>query len=549
MPRAAVTGRRRAACTRSDPITISGARGLQAAERFTVTCITVTRLRLIGRRGSSTIARQERLMEQAMTQRLDQQLDRHRDLIEAAVVRYGLPLHVFFTEEMQQNANGYDEVVARLYPTSIVLFATKSNPCRGAVRAAARLGLGADVASEHELRAALEEGIPPTRIVCNGNAKTSRYIEAIARCEALCAVDNDDELDELSRTAAKRGARVPILVRFRGMPLSGFTADDQTTAADWTKFGFPIDKADEVFARVAAAPGVRFVGISAHIGTQVADPVAYERLAVHFIVLAQRAREHDLQVSAMDLGGGYPVSFVSKEEWFAFQTRLLKRLRSQPGGSESVTWTDLPMGYAGADLRDAPPHWIGKAYWSAFPASKMLEHVLTYRHADARTTAEHLAALGSPTLIVEPGRSLMATAGVTLTEVRGTKTVLGSHVVSLDLGITNHGTNVITPDIFAAAILPRRDGDEPVEAFLAGRLCLSGDMISKVKVRLNRAPRAGERIVLYATGAYSADHFASNSCGFPRPGKVAIDADGKLEVWRRPETFEDVFGPLESAEV
>jgi diaminopimelate decarboxylase len=359
----------------------------------------------------------------------------------------------------------------------------------------------------------------------------------------MCAVDNDDELDELSRTAAKRGARVPILVRFRGMPLSGFTADDQTTAADWTKFGFPIDEADGVFARVAAAPGVRFVGISAHIGTQVADPVAYERLAVHFIVLAQRARRHNLDVSAMDLGGGYPVSFVSKEEWLAFQMRLLKRLRSQPGESECVTWTDLPMGYAGADLCDDPPRWIGKAYWSAFPASRMLEHVLGFRHADGCTTVEHLVGLGSPTLIVEPGRSLMATAGVTLTEVRGTKTVLGSHVVSLDLGITNHGTNVITPDIFAAAILPRRDSDEPVEAFLAGRLCLSGDMISKVKVRLNRAPRPGERIVLYATGAYSADHFASNSCGFPRPGKVAIDADGRLEVWRRPETFEDVFGP------
>jgi diaminopimelate decarboxylase len=177
----------------------------------------------------------------------------------------------------------------------------------------------------------------------------------------------------------------------------------------------------------------------------------------------------------------------------------------------------------------------------------MLEHVLTYRHVDGRTTAEHLVSLGSPTLIVEPGRSLMATAGITLAEVRGTKSVLGNRVVSLDLGFTNHGTNVITPDLFAAAILPRREDDEPVEAFLAGRLCLSGDMISKIKVRLNRAPRVGERIVLYATGAYSADHFASNSCGFPRPGKVSIDAAGRLEVWRRPETFEDVFGAIDGA--
>jgi diaminopimelate decarboxylase len=509
-----------------------------AVSRITVTCPSLT-----GRRGSGTIARQERRTERAMTEHLDQELVRHHDLIEAAVGRYGLPLHVFFAEEMKQNAKGYDEVLARLYPKALVLFAVKSNPCRGAVRAAARLGLGADTASEHELRAALEEGIPPERIVCNGNAKTSRYIEAIVQCGALCAVDNEDELDELSRTAARRGARVPTLVRFRGMPLSGFTADDQTTAADWTKFGFPIDEADEVFARVTAAPGVRFVGTSAHIGTQIADPIAYERLAVHSVALAQRARELGSPVSAMDLGGGYPVSFVSGGDWLAFQERLLMRLRESSCEGDSVTWTDLPMGYAGADLCDDPPRWTGKAYWSAFPASKMLEHVLVYRHADGRTTAEHLAGLGSPTLIVEPGRSLMATAGVTLAEVRGTKSVLGNRVVSLDLGITNHGTNLITPDIFPAAVLPRRADDEPVDAFLAGRLCFSGDMVSKVKVRLNRAPRVGERVVLYSTGAYSADHFASNSCGFPLPGKVAIDGHGRLEVWRRPETFENVFGP------
>ena len=67
-------------------------------------------------------------------------------------------------------------------------------------------------------------------------------------------------------------------------------------------------------------------------------------------------------------------------------------------------------------------------------------------------------------------------------------------------------------------------------------------MISKAKVPLNRLPRRGERFVLFHTGAYSADHFASNSCGFLRPGKVAIRSNGKAEVWRKPEAFEEIFG-------
>ena len=477
-----------------------------------------------------------------MTEHLDRELAQHHDAVEAAVGRYGLPLHVFFLEEMERNAAEFSEVIRRLYPRTTLLFAVKSNPCRGAVRAAAKQGLGADTASEHELQAALEEGVPPEKIVCNGNAKTPRYIEAIVQSGAVCAVDNEDELDELSRTAQKRGKRAPILVRFRGMPLSGFTADDQTTASEWTKFGFPIDQADEVFARVCDSPGVRFEGISAHIGTQIADSLAYERLVVHFVALARRAKAAGLTVSRIDFGGGYPVSFLSEGEWQGFQTRLLARLRRPVGLAGAVTWNDLPMGYASAGAEERHPAWVGKAYWSAHPGARMLECLLTFVHPDGRTTAEHLADLGSPTLVVEPGRSLMASAGATLAEVRGTKDVLGNRVVSLDLGITNHGTNLIAPDIFPAAVLPRRADDEPVEAFLAGRLCFSGDMLSKVKVRLNRAPRVGERMAVYFTGAYSADHFASNSCGFPLPGKIAIDQSGHTTVWRRPETFEDVFG-------
>jgi diaminopimelate decarboxylase len=480
-----------------------------------------------------------------MTERLDRHLSRHHDAIESAISRHGLPLHVFFLEEMEGAAAGFRDAVDRLYPRAMVLFAVKSNPCRGAVRAAARLGLGADTASEHELRAALEEGVPPEKIVCNGNAKTSRYIEAIVQSGAVCAVDNEDELDELSHTAVKRGERAPILVRFRGMPLSGFTADDQTTASEWTKFGFPIDEADDVFARVCGARGIRFEGISAHIGTQIADPLAYERLVVHFVELARRANARGLAVTRIDFGGGYPVSFVSESEWQEFQSRLLRRVQHPADVDCAVTWNDLPMGYAGAAAGDPDPVWVGKAYWSAYPGARMLEHLLTFVHPDGRSTVEHLAELGSPTLVVEPGRSLMASAGATLAEVRGVKDVLGNRVVSIDLGITNHGTNLIAPDIFPAAVLPRRSDDEPVEAFLAGRLCFSGDMLSKVKVRLNRAPRPGERIVLYATGAYSADHFASNSCGFPLPGKVAIDRDGCVETWRRAETFEDVFGSID----
>jgi diaminopimelate decarboxylase len=470
---------------------------------------------------------------------------RHARPIERALERLALPLHVLFLEEMERNARAFLDIAGSVYPNSLVAFAAKSNPCRGALRAARRLGLGADTASEYELRAALEEGIAPSDITCNGNAKSDTYLRDAMAAGVLIAVDNDDELDRLEALAVEQSASPAILIRLRGMPLSGLTSEDQTTASEWTKFGFHVDETPGLFERLRRSP-VRFAGISAHIGTQIANPIGYERLLAHFFEVAETARAAKLEVRVLDVGGGFPVRFLTKQAWEDFTTRLLSRLHGEAPAGASVTWGDLPMGYA-TTAASADPRWIGKSYWTAHPLERMVEYLLDHVFEDGRSTVRHLEDLGSPRLILEPGRALMATAGVTLCEVAGVKEVLGHDVVSLNLGINNHGTNLITPDIFPAAVLPARPDDRPVDAFLAGRLCFSGDMISKAKVPLNRSPARGDRFVLYHTGAYGADHFASQSCGFPRPAKIAIAADGAIEVWRRPDRFEDVFGPSDDA--
>ena len=470
--------------------------------------------------------------------RLEALLQEHAGVIDRLIDRYELPLHVVFLEQFETNAVGFKDVLQASYPHGFVALAIKSNPCRGAVRAASNNGLGADVASENELKLALEEGIPSNKIICNGNAKSNRYLAMALEANCHIAIDNHDEILEIERLTAERTRQASVFLRFRGMPLAGLTSADQTTAADWTKFGFHIDEAADLFSHFHDQPTLRFRGVSAHIGTQIAEPRGYERLLDHLLQLTEEARDHGLSPDVIDIGGGFPVAFLSEMEWRGFQRQLLEQL--QVRSTKSVTWNNLPMGYAGDASNKA--EWIGKAYWSAVPQAQMLSHLLNYTFADGRTCIDRLNALGSPTLIVEPGRALMASTGITLTQVAGTKTVLDHTIVSLEMGINNHGTNLISPDMFPAAVFPSRPDDEPIDAFLAGRLCFSGDMISKTKVRLNRLPQRGERFVLFHTGAYGADHFASNSCGFLRPGKVAIRSDGKTEVWRKPEAFNQVFG-------
>jgi len=477
------------------------------------------------------------------TDRLEALLQQHAGIIGWLIERYDLPLHVVFLEQFEANVMGFKDVLQTVYPNGWVAFAVKSNPCRGAVRAASNLGLGADVASENELQLALEEGISPERIICNGNAKSNAYLKLAVKEGCRIAIDNHDEISEIERLTADLTRQADIFLRFRGMPLAGLTSADQTTAADWTKFGFHINEASDLFSRFERHKTIRFRGVSAHIGTQIAEPRGYERLLDHLLRLTEEAQSHGLTPDVIDIGGGFPVAFLTEREWRDFQKRLSDRLRSD--SVESVTWNNLPMGYEGS--MSAEPEWVGKAYWSEAPQSQMLSHLLSHTFADGRSCLERLEALGSPTLIVEPGRALMASTGITLTQVAGTKTVLDHTIVSLEMGINNHGTNLMSPDMFPAAVLPAQPDDNPIEAFLAGRLCFSGDMISKTKVHLNRLPRRGERFVLFHTGAYGADHFASNSCGFLRPGKVAIRSNERAEVWRKPETFDEIFGSREDS--
>lgn len=456
---------------------------------------------------------------------------------------FGLPLHIISLEQLAHNAKLFLQVAKRLYPKMLVAFAVKSNPCRGALRAVRKLDIGADVGSEYELQAAIEEGIPPEKIVCNGNAKSSSYIEIAIGSSTLIAADNPDEISLLNETGSRMGLKARTLVRLSGMPLEGLTSANQSTASAWTKFGISLEEVSSAFRLLKSCPYIEFEGLSAHIGTQICDPGGYEKLVDHLFDVAMIAGNFGFKVQCFNIGGGFPVAFMSLDEWEHFTSRLRDQLAGRIPTEEWVTWDNLPMGYS--YLQGRVPvktdKWIGKAYWSKYPGATMLEKLLKLKVGTQRSVSERLAMMGSPSLIIEPGRAMIGPAGVTVARALGVKKVLGNLVIILDLGINNHGTNLLSSDIFPVEVVPKKASDEPTEAFLAGRLCFNGDMISVAKVRLNRLPERGELVLIHFTGAYGADHFASNSCGFPRPAKIAIREDGAIEVWRRPEKFSDVF--------
>ena len=456
--------------------------------------------------------------------------------------KYDLPLHILFTERAAQNVESFRKTAQRHYPNTLICFAVKSNPCRGAVRFAAGEKLGLDVVSEFEFQVGLEEGIDPGTIVCNGNAKSDRYIEDAVGCNALIAVDSEWELRLIQEIAGIHNLRPRVLIRFAGMPLEGLTAADHSTASAWTKFGFQVDDLKDVLRIFESASNVDTVGISAHIGTQICDETGYDHLMEHLLHIASELIKRGMKVDFIDTGGGFPVSYLTEQDWTTFKARLFDQFNGKLPKAEWVTWDNIPMGYAsGIDSDSDEPTWRGKAYWTKYPGAKMFERMLCGKGKSGKSVAVELRKLGSPTLIIEPGRALLGTAGITVARVAGVKLVQDNHVIALEMGIVNQGHSLISPDILPVEVRPRQNNDQPVEAFLAGRLCFTGDMISKVKVKFNRMPARGDLLIIHHTGAYAADHFASNSCGYPRPAKLALHADGREETWRKGEKFADVF--------
>ncbi|MFN3820996.1 MAG: diaminopimelate decarboxylase family protein [bacterium] len=491
-------------------------------------------------------------------------------LIEQAVLRFGLPLHIIFKERFLRNVKQFREVLGRNYPHSFIAFAVKSNPCRGAVRMAAEQGLGADVASEWELRVTLEE-IPQDRfIICNGNAKSDEYLKLAMRMGCFIAVDSLFEWQRLKELAYQEEHTPRILLRVSGLPTEGWTDPQQNTAQRWTKFGIHWEIIPDLVKEVANDQRAIWEGLSVHLGTQICDPKAYQILVHSIYQLLRELYTSGYPARTIDLGGGYPINFLSQEEWKEFRHRLWRQISTQLPPEEWVTWGGFPMGYereihpvqgqwkapnnktgethplapSSSSSSDSLPAWSGKSYWSPYPKERMVEIMLNFTMEDGLLFKQGLKAIGEPQLIIEPGRALIGSAGVTIARVLGTKRVMGNWLVVADLGIVNHGTLLVTPDIHPIEIYPPHQDDQPVEVFIAGRLCFTGDMVSKVKVRINRLPQRDEWLVIHHTGAYCADHFASHNCGFPLPPKVAIDEEGNFQLWRREENFSTLFPPI-----
>ena len=387
---------------------------------------------------------------------------------------YGTPLLVYDERTMLEAARAYRAAA----PDAFVAYGVKAFPNVGVLRLLAGEGLGADVATLGELTIALRAGIPGDRLIVHGNNKSVEELETAARAGAwLVVLDAPDEIELAAEAGVER-----VLVR----TTPGVEADTHPaikTAHHGSKFGLPPEQTLEAIGRARDA-GLEVVGLHVHIGSQLLDDSAAIETVEWLASFAERCRrELDWAPGIVDLGGGLGIQYVPE--------------RVAPSISEFV---GTVVGHLDAQ-------------WSAL-------------------------GLPTPQLVLEPGRSIVGRAGITLYEVGAVKEVMGStRYVAVDGGMSDNPR----PQLYQAqytGLLANRAGESPNGSYVVcGKHCESGDVMIR-DLQLPE-PRRGDLLAVPATGAYTLT-MASNYNLVPRPAAVLV-CDGAASVIRRRETIDDVL--------
>ena len=387
----------------------------------------------------------------------------------------GTPFYCYSTATLERHYTVFSEAFAGL--DAMTCYAMKANSNQAVLKTFARLGAGLDVVSEGELRRALQAGVPGSRITFSGVGKTESEIRLALETDVLSFnVESEPELVHLSRIASAMGRTAHIALRVNP-DVDAKTHAKISTGKSENKFGIPISQARAVYARAAQMPGIAVSGVDMHIGSQITDLQPFDDAFALLADFVKDLRADGHTISHLDLGGGLGVPY-----------RL-----------------DQPPPPAPADY--------------------------------AAIIRKYLGGLGCQ-LILEPGRLLVANAGILVTRVIYVKEGEGKTFVIVDAAMND----LIRPTLYEAHhdIWPvrERQKNEPIALVdVVGPVCESGDYLA-----LDRAmplPKEGDLLAIMTAGAYGAVQACTYNTRLLVPEVLVKDTD--WAIIRPRESYESLI--------
>jgi diaminopimelate decarboxylase len=352
----------------------------------------------------------------------------------------GTPFYCYSTATLERHYRVFAEAFADV--PALVCYSVKANSNQGVIATLARLGAGADVVSEGELKRARAAGIPPEKIIFSGIGKTARELGLAVDEGILCVnVESEAELGLLSAIAASKGRLVNVSVRINP-DVDALTHEKIATGNAEDKFGIPISRAREVYAQAAKLPGLKVAGVDVHIGSQIIDLTPFETAFKMVADFVRVLRGDGHNITHVDLGGGLGIPYYEDN--------------------------------------DPPPD--PQAYGALVKRAM--------RGLDCR-------------LIFEPGRMIVGNAGIVVTRVIHLKHGEAKNFVVVDAGMTEliRPTLYDAYHNIRPVVRPPADAARMV-ADVVGPVCESGDYLALDRELAQ--PGAGDLLAIMSAGAYGA---------------------------------------------
>jgi diaminopimelate decarboxylase len=227
--------------------------------------------------------------------------------VPAIAAAVGTPFYCYSTATLTRHYRVFDEAFAGL--DHLICYALKANSNQAVIATLGRLGAGADVVSEGELRRALAAGVPASKILFSGVGKTAGEMAFALKAGIYCFnVESEPELELLASLAVAQGVEAPVSLRINPDVDAG-THEKISTGRKENKFGVPFARARDIYARAAALPGVRVVGIDMHIGSQITDLAPFDNAFALLSELVVELRADGHAIEHVDLGGGLGIPY------------------------------------------------------------------------------------------------------------------------------------------------------------------------------------------------------------------------------------------------
>lgn len=400
---------------------------------------------------------------------------------------FSTPLYVLDEDLFRKNCRVYKNAIDKYYQgNGLVLYANKSLCTVHTCKVAAEEGLGADVVSGGELYTAIKAGFPMDKIYFHGNNKTDAELEmAVSNGVGHIIVDNEYELVRLNEIAQNHGVVQNIMFRIKPGVEAHTHSFVQTGQID-SKFGVALENGEafEIYKLANEMSNVNPDGLHCHIGSQIFDVDPFCRAAELMVEFAGELKDKlGLIIKKLNLGGGFGIRYTENDD---------------------------PVEYD--------------------------EYIRSVSEVVKKCAQER--GLDVPFILMEPGRSISAPAGLTLYTVGAIKDIRNARkYVSVDGGMCDN-PRFIMYDAEYTAVIANKAGDERNDKVtVAGKCCESGDIL--VQDTMLQTAESGDILAVLATGAYNYS-MASNYNRIPRPAMVAVSGK-KAKVIVKRESYEDII--------